>query len=157
MAARARAAAPRPPSAASPSTGRARSASPRLATSRPHPSASATTVAFCSLFPPSLSLHWIDSSCGLRAGSSGGGSKATPSLPSGGASLGGPAALVLGLAAAAVYAVAAAWAFVLWFRDQDALRRVNFRFSERAGGILSALCLWLCRICEIGWFGLRSQ
>ncbi|NP_001149893.1 lipid transfer protein precursor [Zea mays] len=40
-------------------------------------------------------------------GSSGGGSKATPFLPSGGASLGGPAALVLGLAAAAVYAVAA--------------------------------------------------
>ncbi|XP_066326223.1 non-specific lipid transfer protein GPI-anchored 5-like [Miscanthus floridulus] len=41
-------------------------------------------------------------------GSSGGGSKATPSLPSGGASLRGPAGLVLGLAAAAVYAVAAA-------------------------------------------------
>ncbi|CAD6206265.1 unnamed protein product [Miscanthus lutarioriparius] len=41
-------------------------------------------------------------------GSSGGGSKATPSLPSGGASLRGPAGLVLGLVAAAVYAVAAA-------------------------------------------------
>ncbi|XP_066386323.1 non-specific lipid transfer protein GPI-anchored 5-like [Miscanthus floridulus] len=41
-------------------------------------------------------------------GSSGGGSKATPSLPSGGASLRGPAGLVIGLVAAAVYAVAAA-------------------------------------------------
>ncbi|PUZ37500.1 hypothetical protein GQ55_9G124700 [Panicum hallii var. hallii] len=43
-----------------------------------------------------------------NAGSSGGGSKATPSLPSGAAALRGPAGLVLGLAVAAVYAVAAA-------------------------------------------------
>ncbi|RLN18398.1 hypothetical protein C2845_PM02G01890 [Panicum miliaceum] len=43
-----------------------------------------------------------------NAGSSGGGSKATPSLPSGATALRGPAGLVLGLAVAAVYAVAAA-------------------------------------------------
>ncbi|KAF8733822.1 hypothetical protein HU200_014672 [Digitaria exilis] len=52
----------------------------------------------------------INRSCDcLVAGSSGGGSKATPSMPSGAAALRGPAGLVLGLAVAAVYAVSAAW------------------------------------------------
>ncbi|CAL4935388.1 unnamed protein product [Urochloa decumbens] len=43
-----------------------------------------------------------------NAGSSGGGSKATPPLPSGAAALRGTAGLALGLAVAAVYAVSAA-------------------------------------------------
>ncbi|CAN6298170.1 unnamed protein product [Urochloa humidicola] len=43
-----------------------------------------------------------------NAGSSGGGSKATPSLPSGASALRLPAGLVLGLAVAAVYVVSAA-------------------------------------------------
>ncbi|OEL24594.1 hypothetical protein BAE44_0014389 [Dichanthelium oligosanthes] len=43
-----------------------------------------------------------------NAGSSGGGSKATPSLPSGAAALRGAAGLVLGLAVAAWYTVSAA-------------------------------------------------
>ncbi|TVU45561.1 hypothetical protein EJB05_05050, partial [Eragrostis curvula] len=47
------------------------------------------------------------SQCGSN-GSSGGGSKTTPSLPSGGASLGAPAGMVIGLAVAAVYAVSLA-------------------------------------------------
>jgi hypothetical protein len=42
------------------------------------------------------------------AGSSGGGSKATPSLPSEGAAIGSSAGLVLALAVAVVYAVSAA-------------------------------------------------
>ncbi|KAJ1294063.1 hypothetical protein BS78_01G117400 [Paspalum vaginatum] len=48
------------------------------------------------------------SQCNDGSSPSGGGSKATPSMPSGGASLRGAADLVLGLAVAAVYAVAAA-------------------------------------------------
>ncbi|CAN6309745.1 unnamed protein product [Urochloa humidicola] len=48
------------------------------------------------------------SQCNAGSSGSGGGSKATPSLPSGAAALRLPAGLVLGLAVAAVYVVSAA-------------------------------------------------
>ncbi|GJM96281.1 hypothetical protein PR202_ga13102 [Eleusine coracana subsp. coracana] len=74
------------PSAASQSTGSARSAFPKA----------------CNVQTPPVS------DCSKGSGGSGGGSKATPSLPSGGAKLGSSAGLVLGLTVVAVSAVFAA-------------------------------------------------
>ncbi|CAD6214113.1 unnamed protein product [Miscanthus lutarioriparius] len=72
-------------------------------------------------------------------GSSGGGSKATPSLPSGGASLRGRRVLCSG---------SPRLRFTPWqLRERCdsgcvALRRVSFRFSERTGRMLSGLCVY---------------